>query len=127
LFPAYIVLVLRWLGFDLYVSHPHRAVYLLLEKEKVRDDILPIAFRRLNDALFHAAALNHSVLELACASIELAEEELKLETKIASTRDWCSNYNIQKDGIVKAKARLIEVTSSLEVCMKKSEFCVFPL
>ena len=46
-------LVLRWMMFDISVSHPHRAVVLLLEKETTQRELLiPVAFRRLNDALF---------------------------------------------------------------------------
>jgi len=63
--------VLRWLAFDISVSHPHRAVFLLLEKEdsNIRDTLLPVAFRRLSDILFHGPALQHLVLELASAAI----------------------------------------------------------
>jgi hypothetical protein len=115
-------IVLRWLAFDLSVSHPHRAVFLLLEKEPERDILIPVAFRRLNDALFHAPALKHSVLELTCASIELAEEELKLGNGVSTRRDWCTIYNISCDGIAAAKCRLVEATNRLKQCMEKEDF-----
>jgi hypothetical protein len=73
--------VLRWLGFDVSVSHPHRAVILIWEStswNKQNDDkqVLAIACRRLNDALFWPPALQHAAIELACAAIELALDEV---------------------------------------------------
>ena len=123
-------MVLRWLGFDCSVSHPHRAIYWILEKEieasrfrretqekmsniyepllssslldennlrltiptpkkqkydntsyindnnnfsnVTRNKLLPLAFRRLNDALFYPKALRWGVVELACAALDLA-------------------------------------------------------
>jgi hypothetical protein len=134
--------VLRWLAFDVSVSHPHRAVHLLLletttEKESslsARNQLLlPIAFRRLNDALFHAPALKLGVLELACAAIELAKEEEK-ELRHQSAEDssgssinlrndkgcW-KKYNISEQGLFKAKTHLIEATAFLKECADKAK------
>jgi Cyclin, N-terminal domain len=81
-------IVLRWLGFDVMVSKPHRAVTMVLEEPAVKqrllvtltqgalDQLSNVAWRRLNDALFHSLALQHSVMELACAAIVLAVEEV---------------------------------------------------
>ena len=74
--------VLRWLGFDCHVSHPHRAVLLLLQDhsipllEELGNTIVSTSFRRINDALFLPTALLHSAVELACASIEIAIREV---------------------------------------------------
>jgi hypothetical protein len=82
--------VLRWLAFDVSVSHPHRAVRVLLDHMVPssttttatvlqQQKLQLIAFRRLNDALFYAPALCHGALDLACAAIVLATEEEKEE------------------------------------------------
>ncbi len=85
-------MVLRWLGFDCSVSHPHRAVYFVLEQfvvgvavnkkasgnavsEQDKQEIRSIASRRLNDALFYPKALQWGVVELACAALYLAALE----------------------------------------------------
>lgn len=75
--------VLRMLRFDCLVSHPHRAVAVLLS-EIAQDDnreLLSIAWRYLNQALFYAPALRHDVLTLACASIECAQTRLANENR----------------------------------------------
>eukprot|EP00980_Cylindrotheca_fusiformis_P020664 scaffold7703_cov127-Cylindrotheca_fusiformis.AAC.13 len=116
-------IVLRWLGFDLSVSHPHRAVLLLLEKESDRDKLIPAAFCRLNDALFDPNSLCHSVLELACASIELAEEDVQLVERVSKKNDWCSAYNIRRDDLGVAKSRLKHAASKLKRLQENEDFC----
>ena len=111
--------VLRWLSFDVSVSHPHRAVILLLEKESSRDILHPIAFRRLNDALFHGPALRHLVLELACASIALAVEEVK-ESEICLPKEWWSAY-VTEEALESAKKDLEEATDYLKRCSENSK------
>jgi len=121
-------LVLSWLGFDCSVSHPHRAVHQILDRElaggrvarsnrdgngnyngnyngngdgeppnkraratkdsrdgtnrnhdsdhyRSRNQLLSLAFRRLNDALVYPEALRWGVTELACAALDLAAED----------------------------------------------------
>lgn len=75
--------VLRVLQFDTLVSHPHRLVLLLIDQLPVEfpPDIAAKAWTRLNDALFHAPALTHTALTLACAAIALVHniaEQAKL-------------------------------------------------
>jgi hypothetical protein len=111
--------VLRWLSFDVSVSHPHRAVILLLEKESSRDILHPIAFRRLNDALFHGPALRHLVLELACAAIALAVEEVK-ESGIFLSEEWWSPY-VTEEALQSAKKELEEATDYLKRCSENSK------
>ena len=122
-------MVLRWLGFDSFVSHPHRAVFWVIERlmnshqspgsseatsgkkdqesfakipkkrkhdnttesskrdsycdknknafvestnHSIRDRLLSLSSQRLNDALFYPQALQWGVIEMACASIDLA-------------------------------------------------------
>jgi hypothetical protein len=93
--------ILRWLAYDVSVSHPHRAVVLLLRQSEQRqpssiastsDDsngadprvrmgseetrqLIRMAFRRLNDAVFSVQALQHPALALAAAAIQLAARE----------------------------------------------------
>lgn len=70
--------VLRMLHFDVSVSHPHRAVLLILDGlgiDVTTDEGRTLAnksFTALNDALFYPPSLRHGVLPLACASIRLA-------------------------------------------------------
>ena len=77
-------IVLRWLGFDLFVPHPHRTVSLMIRhlRKAHQDLIFPEAARRLNDALFSmgGSALRHSTLELATAAIELAQQHVARNT-----------------------------------------------
>jgi hypothetical protein len=126
--------VLRWLGFDVSVSHPHRAVALLLKdmdnKETTqaqKDKVMLIAFRRLNDALFHGPALQHLALELACAAIELAKDEHEHEyeavvkvddevtiTAAAAPEGWWKRYNVSDAGLSKTKQDLQTATNLLK-------------
>ncbi|CAB9505861.1 Cyclin [Seminavis robusta] len=108
-------IVLRWLGFDVSVCKPHRAVSVLLaeptiqsqalpipvqgtiapkeEQENVKRQVTTVAWRRLNDALFYAPALRHGTMELACAAIALAAEEVyeSLSCTTTSNTDNTSN------------------------------------
>jgi hypothetical protein len=71
--------VLRVLAFEVTISHPHRFVKLLLEPNSLKQsDLLPGAWRRLNDSVFWAPALTHSSTELALAAIQLSREEQQL-------------------------------------------------
>jgi hypothetical protein len=122
--------VLRWLGFDVSVSHPHRAVFLILEaKAGNRDKVLAIAFRRLNDALFWPDALEHTVIELACASIDLALEEVERDDAIAGgnglgggeittvrhlTNEFLVQFHTTAQSIEFCKDHLIQATNYLE-------------
>lgn len=82
--------VLRVLAFEVTISHPHRLVKILLEQNSIQESdqqsaLLPIAWRRLNDALFWAPALTHSAMGLAMAAIQLSKDELDafpLQTKV---------------------------------------------
>jgi len=100
-------IVLRWIGFDTFVSKPHRAVPILLESKPELlcqtwgllllvvvpcDQLVPMAWKRLNDGLFYSTALQHSVVELACAAIGLAVEEIWLLNRSNDNKD-SSNIN----------------------------------
>ena len=78
--------VLRMLQFDCLVSHPHRAVAVLLSDIALDDkqELLLIAWKYLNQALFYALALRYDVLTLACASIECAQQLGWQRTKSAN-------------------------------------------
>jgi hypothetical protein len=123
--------VLRWLGFDTTVMHPHRTVRLLLlsqlqssNSEQQQNPLEPIAFRRLNDALFYTPALTHTCLELACAAIQLAFEEYHKQEKKGSVVDaklslwrgpvsWWERYGISKSGMERTIKDLEKATDYL--------------
>ena len=72
--------VLRMLHFDVSVSHPHRAVLLILNGLGINvtrnntegQTLANESFTALNDALFYPPALRHGVLPLACGALRLA-------------------------------------------------------
>lgn len=112
--------VLRWLGFDVSVSKPHRVVQFLLREPKIEegllrrrsvthDQIAPIAWRRLNDALFFANALRHSVMALAAASVDLAVEEITTSSKDSSC-PWWLFLKVPSVAIVSARKDLVAAT-----------------
>lgn len=107
-------IVLRWLGFDLSVSHPHRAVVLLLESHPLREKLMPVAFRRLNDALFYGPALKHNVLTLACAAIDLAQEEINTHTDESLSKGWNEQYNLKEAELSRVKSILNNATDYLK-------------
>ena len=96
-------MVLRMLQFDVSVSHPHRAVAVLLSQEAVlhsqQQELLPISWQHLNQALFYAPALRHDTLLLACASIECARLKLESPTKAMPTQilPWWRQYGVSDD------------------------------
>ena len=114
--------VLRWLGFDTTVIHPHRAAKILLEgcsTNTSTERLQAIAFRRLNDALFYTPALTHSALELACAAIHLALGEVERVEGREAVRvhgwgqDWWGKFGISNDGIERTKEDLEKATEYL--------------
>jgi hypothetical protein len=107
--------VLRWLGFDAFVPHPHRAVALMLQHlpPDKQELLAPIVDRRLNDGLFHGPALRHRVLELAVGAIELAQQELG-ETMPHMELGWWKRYRVSDGEIKKAMTNLQEATGLLK-------------
>mmetsp|Transcript_6141 Transcript_6141/g.13508 ORF Transcript_6141/g.13508 Transcript_6141/m.13508 type:complete len:359 (+) Transcript_6141:169-1245(+) len=69
--------ILRILRFDVSVSHPHRAVLLILDGlgigEYDMQRLVKKAWELLNNALFYPPALRHPLLPLACGAIGLGE------------------------------------------------------
>lgn len=104
-------MVLRWIMFNISVAHPHRAVVLLLEKETQKELLIPVAFRHLNDALFHSPALTFGVLEMAVAAIELAEEEVQIGTAGLNLQQRC---NLSKEAASAAKLAQKEAANLLK-------------
>ena len=129
-------IVLRWLGFDVSVSHPHRAVRTLIgnETSETSDRLKLLAFRRLNDALFHAPAMMHNVWSMACAALSLAmEEDLEKQHSQgqcgqpdAETKDglavtsrfskphWWNAYHVSDKDFESAKEDLLRAIKVLE-------------
>eukprot|EP00978_Attheya_sp_CCMP212_P045076 scaffold332811_cov42-Attheya_sp.AAC.1 len=74
--------VLRLLEFDVLVSHPHRAVVILVDRlsislsnlnvDETKKKLMAESWKRLNDALFSYQALQHSTLAMAHAALRLA-------------------------------------------------------
>jgi hypothetical protein len=121
-------IVLRWIGFDCFVSHPHRAVLLILLQEQSSHEsqnrLLPLAFRRLNDGLFAVKALQFDVITLAASAIELATEESTMEQRENNQKifmeGWWSRYDVNPEHLNDCKSSLIEATSTLEAVVSGS-------
>jgi hypothetical protein len=121
-------IVLRWIGFDCFVSHPHRAVLLILLHEQSSHEsqnrLLPLAFRRLNDGLFSVKALQFDVITLAASAIELATEESAMEqldnNQKTFMEGWWSRYDVNAEHLNDCKSSLIEATSTLEAVVSGS-------
>jgi hypothetical protein len=123
--------VLRWLAFDTTVSHPHRAVLVILQQQQLftqlslspetRAVLTAKAWRRLNDALFHVVALQHGILELAVASISLALVELDNESDDSVLRSLVEaqgsvvkRLGLSEDAVRAAQQSLQDATESLK-------------
>lgn len=115
--------VLRWLGFDVSVSKPHRAVQLLLREPKIEEallqrrrvtygQIVPIAWRRLNDSLYFANALRHSVMALAAASVDLAMEEIAATPSEDASCPWWLILEVTGASFTSARKDLVRATES---------------
>lgn len=115
-------MVLRWLGFDSFVSHPHRAVYWILEEmidhkdESIRDKVFENSSQHLNDALFYPRALQSGAIEMACASIDLAVAEQNEADTLKSIfkTDWWTRYDVSKDDFSQCRSSLVEATCYLK-------------
>ena len=115
-------MVLRWLGFDSFVSHPHRAVYWILEQmidhkdESIRDKIFENSSQHLNDALFYPRALQWGAIEMACASIDLAVAEQNEADTLKSIfkSDWWTRYDVSKEDFSQCRKSLVEATCYLK-------------
>jgi len=124
--------VLRLLQFDVSVSHPHRAVVIMLEELISSDRIkecnsilsekyqclLHGAWKRLNDALFYPKALKQPLLPLACAAIFLSMEKRdysaeKLWRKISGICD--KDFQIASDTLLEASNSIYEYSSYLSI------------
>jgi hypothetical protein len=97
--------VLRMLQFDVCVSHPHRAVAVLLSTNEFdsqnKQELLPLCWQYLNQGLFYAPALRHDVLTLACAAIECAQMNLTDEKPLQGRQHnqmWLK-YGVNDDAL----------------------------
>jgi hypothetical protein len=109
-------IVLRWLGFDLFVPHPHRTVSLMIRHLPTahQDLIFPEAVRRLNDALFMGAALRHNTLELATAAIELAQRHVGQNIDHIALEGWWRQYKVSDANYRQAMDNLEAATAELK-------------
>lgn len=103
-------MVLRMLQFDVSVSHPHRAVAVLLslEQESGQDGLLPICWQYLNQALFYAPALRHDVLTLACAAIECAKKHNNVPRQSNEASTWWLKYGVSCEELRLTKQDLLQ-------------------
>ena len=127
-------IVLRWIGFDTYVSKPHRAVPIVLEEGNLlstfgwqerglsSESIVPMAWKYLADALLDSSSLQHSVLELACAAIGLAIDEclVSRQTKTVSNGDakekgghWWRQFEVDDASYAATKEALLRAKEGL--------------
>jgi hypothetical protein len=108
--------LLRWLGFDVQVSHPHRMVVLIVQyvasiwmDRNGDDDRFPDSFQtlidqwrldawqRLNTAVFCADCLQHNVASLACASMDIELPSLAASpAQCPSVHFGCDSANVQR-------------------------------
>jgi hypothetical protein len=122
--------VLRWLAFDTVVSHPHRAVIVILQQHQqlsnntspeTRAVLTAKAWRRLNDAVFSVAALQHGILEMATASVRLALAELEKDTdpshSLVETGSPIKDSGLSDEAVQAAEQSLQDATESLKCKM----------
>lgn len=109
--------VLRWLGFETFVPHPHRAVFLLTRhvnfSASQQYELLQEAFRRLNNTLFHSSALRHDTLPLATAAIELVRRQDSQVYDRAFQEGWWKRYGVSDDSHKKALGDLEKARAAL--------------
>ena len=133
-------MVLRWLGFDCSVSHPHRAVVWILEtlmgdesktpNERI-ESVVSLSSRRLNDALFYPRALQWGVIEMACAAIDLAVEEQVFSTDTKShnsanlesifKKKWWKQCGISDLDFNECRKNLVQATEYLKSMATKKK------
>lgn len=108
--------VLRMLRFNVTVSHPHRAVAVLLEQEEFSDRqrLLPECWKWINQALFHAPALTFDVLTIACASIECASalNNSNTNNNISNGIPWWYKYGVSYTTLEECKKQLLQAATS---------------
>mmetsp|Transcript_16145 Transcript_16145/g.46577 ORF Transcript_16145/g.46577 Transcript_16145/m.46577 type:complete len:327 (-) Transcript_16145:367-1347(-) len=103
--------VLRMLKFDSAVSHPHRAVLLILDALQsasgfpFRQSIITGAWKILNGALFNPEALGHAVMHLACAAILLSAES---SPDVTLPNKWWHALGLKEEDVLKAFSSLQE-------------------
>jgi hypothetical protein len=125
--------VLRWLAFDCSVSHPHRAVVLLVDRllgdgqaadwsparwSQLRREIVCCAWQRVNDCVFSASALQHAVMPLAGAAVRLTVQQLILDAdnvqlNEVAPEDWCIFVGVRKDALERAMNDLEKASFSI--------------
>lgn len=118
-------IVLRWLGFDVSVSKPHRMVAVLVQQPPVSEillkgeiqpgELVSIAWRRINDSVFYAKALQHTALELATASIALSlkEPNQKISSETSVSCKWWTAFGVSDAALASAQEDLNYASASL--------------
>lgn len=106
--------VLRILQFDVCVSHPHRAVAVLLSSlstEGDKQELLSTSWKFLNQALFSAPALRFNILTLACAAIECAQTRLDITIHDDHGIPWWYKYGVSYNSLQPCKTELEKAAS----------------
>jgi Cyclin, N-terminal domain len=87
--------VLRWLSFDVVVSHPHRAVVILMtdlmEEGALRSTLLSRAWKLVNESIWDVALQGYSVMTLAAGIVTVVLEDYHLTT---ISTPWWRNYAV---------------------------------
>ena len=128
--------VLRMICFDASVSHPHRAVLLILDALGGSIDVIAMqrlvkkSWELLNNTLFYPPALRLPLLPLACGAIWLGENMINsMDCKINGNKDenngdderlimpstWWSDLGVLEPEIKAAAVSLQEAMTALEV------------
>ena len=116
--------ILRMFQFDANVSHPYRAVLLLLQalqkqkqfsfKQSI-DLVQKKSFQLINNCIFYEPALRIPILPLACAAIDYALDELHDTTK-THMHKWnflFSKNDISQEELIIARTAIIQAKNSL--------------
>lgn len=120
--------LLRWLGFDVQVSHPHRMVVLIVQymtamwldrnsvdacrysfHQTLMDQWRLDSWQRLNSAVFCVHCLGHDVASLACASMDLELPSLSASfprNNPASSPDVQAGWYLAVPGVSKESVTL---------------------
>jgi hypothetical protein len=87
--------VLRWLAFDVVVSHPHRAVVIvmseLMEEGSLRSMLLSRAWKLVNESVWDVRLQGHSVMTLAAGIVTVVLEDYHLQPV---SIPWWRNYAV---------------------------------
>jgi hypothetical protein len=114
--------VLRWLAFDVSVSHPHRGVAAIVDHLVdcsphwfgivTPEQLVHQAWTHCNDALFSSQALSYPVMTLACAAVSITLRDRNIEESMEE-QDWWKHFAVPKGELETLKTRLLAIRDKL--------------